>query len=271
MDIPEKIDLMARKNKARVGIGVGEPTKSLISLAETAKEFAEVILIGDKEKISKIGTDLEIINTKNPEKDLIKLLLSGKIDAAVRGNLTSSKTLFWLKKEMNLDKIYRMALLQTCSKNTFFLAPVGIDEGKTPSEKIEIVKRGSELLKRFEIEAAVGILSGGRFGDFGRSDVVDKSLEEAEYVTKRVREEKINAKNYQILIEDAVQRYKSNLIIAPDGISGNLIFRTLVFLGGGIGFGAPVLMGDKVFIDTSRASESYGRAIKFASALVTFD
>ncbi len=35
----------------------------------------------------------------------------------------------------------------------------------------------------------------------------------------------------------------------PDGISGNLIFRMLVFLGGGYWYGAPVLM-EKVFVDT---------------------
>ncbi|MDL5501593.1 MAG: methyltransferase, partial [Candidatus Methanoperedens sp.] len=53
----------------------------------------------------------------------------------------------------------------------------------------------------------------------------------------------------------------------PDGISGNLIFRTLVFLGGGYGHGAPVLM-EKVFVDTSRVGGHYTRAIMLASALV---
>ena len=266
MDIPKKIDLIAKQNRARVGLGVSEPSKSLILLAESAKEFAEVVLFGNEDEIRKIGTNLEVINTKNPEKVLVEALLGEKIDAAVRGNLPASKTLSYLKKGIKSEKIFRIALLQTYSENSFFLAPIGIDEGKTPSEKIEIVKLGSKLLKKFGIEPNVGILSGGRFGDVGRSEVVDKSLEDAEYVAKIVTEAKINAKHCQILIEDAVNKSKSNIIIAPDGISGNLIFRTLVFLGGGIGFGAPFLM-DKVFVDTSRASDSYGRAIKFASAL----
>lgn len=265
IDIPKKIELIAKKNKKRVGIGVSEPTKRLISLSESAKEFADVVLVGDEYKIKKIGCDLEIKHTKNPEKDLIGLLLNGELDAAVRGNLKSSETLFWLKKGLNLDKIYRIALLQTSSKKTFFLAPIGIDEGENASDKIEIIKRVCELLKKLEIEPNVGVLSGGRFGDVGRSDIVDKSLEDAEYITKKVKEKKIHAKNYQILIEEAIK--EANIIIAPDGISGNLVFRTLVFLGGGIGFGAPVLMDKMVFVDTSRASQSYGRAIMFASAL----
>ena len=31
------------------------------------------------------------------------------------------------------------------------------------------------------------------------------------------------------------------MLIAPDGISGNLVFRTLHFLGGGKALGAPIL------------------------------
>jgi len=42
-----------------------------------------------------------------------------------------------------------------------------------------------------------------------------------------------------------------------------------VFLGGGHGYGAPVLM-DKVFVDTSRVKEDAKRAIMLASALVEY-
>ena len=40
-----------------------------------------------------------------------------------------------------------------------------------------------------------------------------------------------------------------------------------MFLGGGHGYGAAVLM-DKVFVDTSRVKEDAARAIMLASALV---
>jgi len=83
-------------------------------------------------------------------------------------------------------------------------------------------------------------------------------------VTRKICELGIDAKNYSILIEDAIGG--ANFIVAPDGISGNLIFRTLVFLGGGHGYGAPVLM-DKVFVDTSRVKDDFAGAIMLASAL----
>ena len=55
----------------------------------------------------------------------------------------------------------------------------------------------------------------------------------------------------EILIENAIAN-KSNLIIAPDGISGNLIYRTLVHLGGGKAYGAIYMGLEKIIIDTSR-------------------
>ncbi|MDD1717629.1 MAG: phosphotransacetylase, partial [Methanoregulaceae archaeon] len=51
-------------------------------------------------------------------------------------------------------------------------------------------------------------------------------------------------------------------------ISGNLIFRTLVFLGAGKGHGAPVINIDKIFVDTSRASPDYTNAILLAEKLL---
>jgi predicted methyltransferase MtxX (methanogen marker protein 4) len=74
------------------------------------------------------------------------------------------------------------------------------------------------------------------------------------------------ARHYEILIEDAVKT--CGVIIAPDGISGNLIFRTLVFLGGGHGHGAPVLNIGKIFVDTSRASPDYTNALLLAASLL---
>ncbi len=60
------------------------------------------------------------------------------------------------------------------------------------------------------------------------------------------------------------------LFLAPDGVSGNLIFRTLVLVAGGYGYGAAVLM-DKVFVDSSRVGGHYTKAIMIASALAGKD
>jgi putative methanogen marker protein 4 len=265
MNILSTIERKARTNHARIGLGIGKNSEILIRSAQDARKYADVVLVGDEKQIRSTGTELEIIHSYDPSKKLVELLIGGDIDGAVRGTLSATKTLSALKSSLGMKKLYRIALMETADGTPFFLAPVGIDEGNSVEDKIELVKRGVEHLKRLGIEANIGILSGGRFEDKGRDEIVDRTLDEAEIVTKRLSDFGVNAKNYSILIEDAIK--EANFIIAPDGISGNLIFRTLVFLGGGHGYGAAVLM-DKVFVDTSRVKEDAARAIMLASALV---
>ncbi len=265
MNILSKIERKAKANHARIGLGIGEASEKLIRSVHDAREYADVVLVGDEDKIRTTGTELEIIHSTEPSKKLVQLLVDEEIDGAVRGTLSATKTLSALKNSLGMKKLYRIALMETADGIPFFLAPVGIDEGNSVEDKIELIKRGAEHMKRLGIEDRVGILSGGRFEDRGRDKTVDRTLDEAETVTQRLKDMGINATNYSILIEDAIK--EANFIIAPDGISGNLIFRTLVFIGGGHGYGAAVLM-DKVFVDTSRVKEDAARAIMFASALV---
>jgi len=265
MNILSRIERKARANHARIGLGIGKNSENLIRSAENACEYADVVLVGDEKQIRSTGTELEIIHSPDPSNKLVELLEKEEIDGAVRGTLSATKTLSALKSSLGMKKLYRIALMETADGKPFFLAPVGIDEGNSVEDKIEMVKRGVDHLKRLGIETNVGILSGGRFEDRGRDKIVDRTLDEAEIVAKRLIEMGVNAKNYSILIEDAIK--EANFIIAPDGISGNLMFRTLVFLGGGHGYGAAVLM-NKVFVDTSRVKEDAARAIMFASALV---
>jgi predicted methyltransferase MtxX (methanogen marker protein 4) len=142
----------------------------------------------------------------------------------------------------------------------FLLAPVGVDEGWTVAEKVELVERGRELAARLGLPGEVAVLSGGRLGDVGRHPAVDRTLADAELVARLT-----GATHREILIEEAIGA--GGMILAPDGISGNLIFRTLVHLGEGRGYGAPVVNIDRIFVDSSRASPDYGNALITASKL----
>jgi len=57
----------------------------------------------------------------------------------------------------------------------------------------------------------------------------------------------------QILIENSIKN-GANLILAPNGISGNLIYRTLIHLGKGKSYGAYYLNAKYPIIDTSRVA-----------------
>jgi predicted methyltransferase MtxX (methanogen marker protein 4) len=138
---------------------------------------------------------------------------------------------------------------------------VGIDEGWTVADKLELIRKGRTIARRFGLPEKVGVLSGGRLGDLGRHERVDRSMADAELVVRLS-----GAVHCEILIEDAVE--SCGLIIAPDGISGNLVFRTLAFLGAGFGHGAPVVNIDRIFVDTSRAQPDYTNALLLAASLL---
>ncbi|CAD6494357.1 MAG: hypothetical protein CHKLHMKO_00711 [Candidatus Argoarchaeum ethanivorans] len=205
-----------------------------------------------------------MVNTGKPHKTLIELLLDGEVDGVVRGNISSGATLALLKQQFNLSRLHRVALLLTSNGVPFFFAPTGIDEANTIADKLALANSGCEFIRRFGITPVVAVLSGGRIEDVGRDARVDKSLAEGEFVASCLQRDGVDAKHYTVLIEDAINH--ANFIIAPDGISGNLMYRTLVFLGDGDGFGASVLM-DKVFVDSSRAKEDYSKPIMLASSM----
>ena len=265
-DLINVIRNRARAQRARVGIGIADGTASeaVISDIESATQFADVVLIGDKNEISATGTDLEIAHSDKPEVELVGQLISRRIGAAVRGTLGATRTLGYLKSALGVSKLERLALLTTADGVPFFLVPVGIDEGNSVADRVDLVSKSVDTIRKFGIREKVAVLSGGRFEDVGRSEIVDQSLADGEAVAERLCERGIDAKHYGILIEDAIR--DANVIVAPDGIVGNLIFRTLTFLGGGGGFGAPVL-ADMVFVDTSRVKVKFSDAIMLASAL----
>jgi len=273
MNLIDGIANRARESQARVGVGISTGAgvtadalnKSMLADITSASDFAEIVLIGKAEHIRTIDTGLGTVSSETPELELVRQLADGRIDAAIRGTLSATKTLSHLKDVFEVPALQRLALLTTADGMPFFLAPVGIDEGNSRDCKIELIcKSVAYISEKFEISLRVAVLSGGRFEDVGRSVLVDQSLADGEFVAGKLRELGIDAKHYGILIEDAIK--DANFIVAPDGITGNLIFRTLTFLGGGNGFGAPVLM-EPVFVDTSRVKTNLSNAIMLASAL----
>ena len=247
----------------RIGIGIaGEPEKVVASANAVSGPFETVCYCSPGTVDKRILQEhVHLLEHPDPARALVDDLASGRIDAAVRGTLPSNATLKALKTAMGVDHLERIALLETVHGKKFLLSPVGVDEGWTVAEKLELIKKGRIIAEKFALPAKVGVLSGGRLGDIGRHPQVDASMADAELVARLA-----SATHCEILIEDAIET--CGLIIAPDGISGNLVFRTLTFLGGGYGHGAPVVNISRIFVDTSRASPNYANALLLAASLL---
>jgi putative methanogen marker protein 4 len=248
----------AKARRARIGIGIWKADAQLIASLQSATKYAHLLVVGDPA----CASPLECVACEEPWKELVRLLAEGEIDGAVRGNLPAGRTMRALAEQFGV-RVRRLALLEV-SGWAFLLGPVGIDEGDTASDRLELLQGGAGFLQGMGVEAKAAVLSGGRMEDKGRSERVDRSLLEGELIVAQAEEAGVEAKHRGILIESC---RGDDIVIAPEGVSGNLIFRTLLLLCGAKSYGAPVLM-DRVFVDSSRARGGFDGPVMLASCMV---
>lgn len=273
------LDIFTSKVEGKItniGIGLGDSEtnnlkilKATIKLLEINK--SSVYFFGNKSSINKISKNtlykknskgIVLIDSNEPEAEILNYLGKELISCVVRGSLGSSKFLQTLKTSLNISEIARLALLETYKGQQFFFGPVGIDECNNIKSKKIFLEKAIKILEALNLKPKISILSGGRVGDLGRNPDVDKTINEAKELVDyfKLEHPKLEINHTEILIEKAIND-KSNLILAPNGISGNLIYRTLVHLGGGKAYGAIYMDIGHIIIDTSRVgdfSEIYG-------------
>ena len=217
-----------------------------------------------KKSLSDQGCEVRLVQFKSPE-DIVFALRMSRVSAVVRGTLGSAATMRELRLAFGLQVVMRTAVMEDSRGKCFLLTPVGIDEGCSVDARLALVTNTMAYFSDFRWKPKVGVLSKGRIEDVGRGEDIRRSVEEGELLAKKLRSMKYDARHFAILIEDAVKR--SDLIVAPDGVTGNLIFCSLYFVGEGKAFGAPVVNLDKVFVDTSRAKLDFADSVMLAAGL----
>jgi len=271
MSIIDRFTRGVKDKEINIGIGLGESEFHNKKILYAAIKFItqypsnNIYFFGQKEYTDAISVNssylkykksIKLVDTEEPVKILFAFLDNNTVDAIIRGGFTSSKFLPIVQKKLNIPIINRLALLETNSGYQFFYGPVGIDECNDLDSKLNFIEAAINQLSNLDITPKVSVLSGGRDSDIGRDQRVDKTIRDAKEIVKNIRGifPSVEIEHHEILIEQAIEN-NSNLIIAPDGISGNLIYRTLVHLGGGNAYGAIYMGLDRVIIDTSRAGD----------------
>ena len=251
--------------------------------------------LGENENIIKASNELKDIEDLNitlvrSEDELLEAFKNPEVHATLRGSLKASKIIKSIKELKPDCKINRTTYINTSddegfSKDyEFLLAPVGIDEGKNIEEKVELALQAANFLQYLGKMPKIAILAEGRKDDLGRSERIDESLLSSQKLTYVLIEtfkeldnfdngskdisKNYSIKNYYILLEQAIED-GYNIILANDGIFGNIMFRTLVLLDKWPSYGAVTLGIDEIFIDTSRdqSVEGYVRSLKLAYKL----
>ncbi len=255
----------------KIGIGLGDSVTHNIKILNATLEILKLTnssfyLFGNRIQIEKIATLsiykenkklINLVDSDDPASEILHYLKSKLISGAVRGSLNSSKFLKNLNVILKISEINRLALLETNLGHQFFFGPVGIDECNNLSSKKVFIEKALKELSDLNLEPRISVLSGGRLGDIGRNVDIDKTIMEAKELVDWFKLEKpdLDIEHAEILIEKAIEN-KSNLILAPNGITGNLIYRTLVHLGGGKAYGAIYMDVGYNIIDTSRVADS---------------
>lgn len=297
-----------KRNNICINIGVGENSNIELAINEFNSNNSSNNNTKDtnnNENQSK-NNKKNNINLKkvNSNEEFLEEIKNKSSDAYVRGSLSASSTITYLKdiySKNSKNKIARASLIKNNNAdknnthnnnydgdinnntthnntdnyidNTFLLSPVGIDEGTTVESKLEISINACEFLINYGKTPKIAILSGGREEDKGRGKLIDEMLDDSKELYINIKNyletsksiNKGTVKNYNILIEEAIND-NCNLIIAPNGIIGNLIFRSLILVSGWESYGAITLGINEIFIDTSRSQtkEGYLRAIELA-------
>lgn len=221
--------------------------------------------VGENKNIVKASQNVDFpVELVESEEEFAESIQENRAQAYVRGSLSASKLMKQLKSKYK--EFYRASFIEL-NQHKFFLAPVGIDEGDYLLQKLQIIRLASQFLEKIGLKPKIAIISSGRAQDTGRSRKIDNSISQGKLLT-RITRDKYTVRHQYILIEEAIAD-DANLILAPDGITGNLIFRSLVLTGCAKSHGAVTLGINEIYLDTSRSLdvEGYIRALKFAKYL----
>ncbi len=236
--IKERIKL----GKPKIGFGLKEPNKEILKSLIKSKKYAEIILIGPN-AIKDVKGFKKIISEES-EKELAKTLFNEEVEGIVRGTIDDFKT-FEAYSALIGDKkskeILGLALMEDFYGRQFFISNGSNPHGWTNEEKIRDCEGVIEFMKtELGIKPKIGFITGVRHETYARKKgikegvqgILNQTYEDAEFIVDYFAKKGIDARNYAIEIETALKD-GCNIIVPPNGMVGNQIFRTLVLVGGG--------------------------------------
>jgi len=218
------------------------------------------------EKIDGIKSSLQRI-CSDPALRMMEDLYSGDINCAVRGSISSRDILNAIKIVYKVRDPGR-SLFFDIAGDHLFLSPVGIDELKAPEDKIDNIIKVATVTEKMGKTPRILVLGPGRVGDEDRDSKIADGMRQARKILQSIKNRGMDAEGGDICIERL--RYQDfTHVVAPDGVSGNLIFRTSVFLFNAQAYGAPALNLPDVYVDTSREKRDAFRAMIMAHFLAS--
>ena len=290
------LEFAKKKIKVKAGIvNAGKPLPMLSVLNAVKENLIEPIFIGDKEQILTCAKNLnwdisgyEIIHESEENKTAsiaAKLASEKKIQIIVKGHIHTDVIMKEvLKREYNLLGKKRLSHIwhMTLEKED---KPLIITDGALNvlpnlKTKMHILKNAINFSNRIGIERPkISILS-------ATEEILDSvpSSREADEITKKAKEENLNADVYgPLAFDNSISKKSANIkgiknkvagtadvLLVPSVETGNALVKMLIYFCGACAAG--VVVGGKVpVVITSRSDEAPARLASIAAAVVALD
>lgn len=252
--------------RPKIGFGLAKPDKEVVASLQKSKKYADIVLVGPK-AIAKIVGFKKVISD-NPERKLPELLVNGEFDGIVRGTIDDFKTYENYQEIIGRGrtaKMINLALLEDAYSRQFFISEASNPSGWTKEEKIKSCEAIIDFMKKeLGVKPKIGMITGVRHDTYKRRKntrsgvigILNKTYEDAEEIIKYFRKKRIEAKNYAIELDAAVED-NCNIIVPPNGMVGNQIFRALCLIGGGKILICPRINLPHCYEDNSRCEKDF--------------
>jgi malate dehydrogenase (oxaloacetate-decarboxylating)(NADP+) len=153
--------------------------------------------------------------------------------------------------EPRVQRVAGMYIINS-KRGTYFFADTTVNVNPTPEELVEIIGLTSRVVRLFDVEPRIAVLSYSNFGS-SRGKVPDKARKAVELAREKYPDlvidgdiqanvaidEDLQRKNYPF---SALAEKGANTLIFPDLASGNIAYKLVMEIGGAEAIG-PLLLG----------------------------
>lgn len=268
----QKVEELVKLGKSKIAFGLKEPNEEILKSLKKSKQYANIVLVGP-ESIKDIDSFEKIIDN-NPEEKIASMLVEGEVEGIIRGTIDDFTTYEAYEKLTGEKYTFCPGLLEDPNGRQFFITAASNPEGWDKEERLKATITIANFVKEWGIKPKIAVLTGRRHETYPRKKdikegvdgILNKTYEDAEYITEKLKEKGYNAKNWAIDLNPAVED-GCNVICPVNGMVGNQMFRVLLFCGGKI-LSATRLGLSRCYEDNSRTEKDFEFHIKWLVAMI---
>lgn len=252
----------AALRRNRIGIGIIHPDDAIVQSLQNALAFCDVIPFGVK------VTGLGGFITGSPEKSLAAAIAAGEVDAIVRGQAVATT----MREELchqfgyTMDSIRDLGVVKDNLNRIFIPCGIAHGQGWSVEQKAELIRLAVPFAKKLGLPVKIGVTSGARPEDMAPIPYIVENYNDANRLVALLQDE-FSIKHYFIDIDKAIADGCSILVFA-NGMVGNHVLRSLVFLGQIRIYGGIVAGIDTLVVESFRSSAGFTDYLEFANTLV---